>query len=120
MTILKRIAATAAITISALAGTLGISAATGAGAASAAVDSGRYAFTTKTFGIFPFTQDASVRNGRLDVGGSGLRLIPTPHGAYANLGQNGRYTFVKRGQSYFGRMYTAGIPVGDVELIKKH
>lgn len=85
----------------------------------ARTDDGRYDLTNMVYGIFPVTQAVTVRDGRLHVGGSNLRLIPTPHGAYADLGQNERYTFVKRGQSYFGRMYTAGILVGDVELIKK-
>lgn len=116
---LKRVAATAAITVSALAGTLGISAATGAGQAAAAVDNGRYELTNMVYGIFPVTQDVTVRNNKIyGQSATPLTLIPTPHGAYADV-PGGRHTFTKRGPNYYGRSYLGAVPVGDIRLIKK-
>lgn len=111
MTILKRIAATAAITVSALAGTLGISAATGSGQASAAVDSGRYTWTTtKTLtgvrGVYPVTIRGNVLT--LNIPGTVIgaskhaRLHPTRSGAWMDYGGN-RYTFIRKGNRYVGQ-----------------
>lgn len=117
-TTLNRIATATAITISTLAGTLGI-ATVNAGGAAAAVDNGRYTLTTVTYGIFPVSQDVTVRNNAIyGNGGVPLRLIPTRHGAYADV-PGGRHTFIKRGPNYYGRSYIGAVPVGDVKLIKR-
>lgn len=117
-TTLRRAAVTAAIAASTLAGTLGITA-VNAGSAAAAVDNGRYELTTKTYGIFPASQIVTVRNNAIyGQSPTPLRLIPTPHGAYADV-PGGRHTFTKRGPNYYGRSYLGAVPIGDITLIKR-
>lgn len=108
---LKRTVAGAAITVSALAGTLGISVATGAGEASAAVDSGRYIWTTtKTLtgarGAYPVTIRGNVLTvdlpGTIIGASKHARLHSTRSGAWMDYGGN-RYTFSRKGNRYVGQ-----------------
>ncbi|QHN30797.1 hypothetical protein GII32_10755 [Gordonia amarae] len=117
-TIFKRVATAAAIAASTLSGTLGISA-VNAGQAAAAVDNGRYMLTTISYGIFPVSQDVTVRNNAIyGQSPTPLRLISTPRGGYADANLV-RYTFTRKGQNYYGHAYLGPAPIGDVALIKK-
>lgn len=115
---LKRTVAGTAIAISALAGTLGVSA-LNAGEAAAAVDSGRYLMTGQLFGLIPSETIVTVRGNRLHTPGApDLILHSTPHGTYADSGIT-RYTFTKRGNGYSGRLVVGPAQVGNVQLIKR-
>ncbi len=117
-TTLKRMATATAIAGATLTGTLGI-ATVNAGSAAAAVDNGRYTLTTISYGIFPVSQDVTVR-GNAIYGNSPtpLRLISTPRGGYADVNL-ARYTFTKRGQNYYGHVFLGGVSIGDIKLIKR-
>lgn len=116
---LKRAVTGAAITVSALVGTLGITTALNAGEAAAAVDSGRYLMTGQLFGLIPSKNIVTVRGNRLHTPGApDLILHSTPHGAYADSGIT-RYVFTKRGNGYSGRLVVGPAQVGNVQLIKR-
>lgn len=117
-TILKRTVAGTAIAISALAGTLSVSA-LAAGEASASVNSGRYLMAGQGVGLIASKTIVTVQGNRLKAPGApDLILHPTRNGAYADSGIT-RYTFIRKGNGYVGHIVVGPVQVATYQLIRR-